>query len=467
MISFANAEHFITDSTEDFFNPKRPPRLVKKVTQTCTQIDDKILEPQNWQQLLDICHQLADGSYDARGTNNALSDILMNISERHKNDNGILRIGYALLNTFRFVKGESEGQDNGQILAMLGEVAKNLPTNNPQAEKLFELIRNTLSSTLQNSYQQFVESKNQDFEKAHTVVSALSGLSSIAKTRGLRELDLDRILVASNYFDEAKALLLQKDFNFLENSKFAQKTKEFRSTIQKIASSVSEKNVSEIKNEVVRAIQGELKTEILKLGVDVAGIFDPSPICDGLGVCLAVKEGDWVGAGMSLLSMAPYLGDTIAKPLKITKAVRKVSKLLQKLAYYSQKAKRAKAYYDSIKNNVTNSEKVFDTALNTLFVEPTRKNLPRLGREIFDVFSADVQKSVKEACYHFPIVEKMQGNLKDAFKFTDDMLTSFQAQLSSAKNRFLQLFQTSGYTPNNYQLDWRIWNTLSLNVKAK
>jgi DNA-binding transcriptional regulator GbsR (MarR family) len=165
--------------------------------------------------------------------------------------------------------------------------------------------------------------------------------------------------------------------------------------------------------------------------------------------------------------MAPYLGDTIAKPLKITKAVRKVSKLLQKLAYYSQKAKRAKAYYDSVKNYSTQSEKLFDTALNTLLVEPTRKNLPRLGREIFDVFSADVQKDVKEACYHFPIIEKMQGNLKDAFKFTDDMLTSFQDQLSSAKNRFMQLFQTSGYTPSNYQLDWRIWNTLSLNVKAK
>ena len=63
---------------------------------------------------------------------------------------------------------------------------------------------------------------------------------------------------------------------------------------------------------------------------DITGIFDPTPISDGVGFFLSAAQGDALGALLSLGSAAvPYFGDALAKPLKIAKKAPQTAKALE------------------------------------------------------------------------------------------------------------------------------------------
>lgn len=66
-----------------------------------------------------------------------------------------------------------------------------------------------------------------------------------------------------------------------------------------------------------------------ELIADVAGIFDPTPVSDGAGLAIALIKGDALGAVMSLGSMVPYLGDAVAKPLKIARKAPQVASAIE------------------------------------------------------------------------------------------------------------------------------------------
>ncbi len=76
----------------------------------------------------------------------------------------------------------------------------------------------------------------------------------------------------------------------------------------------------------------ELALDLVQIGLSVAGIFDPTPISDGLDGLISLFRGDLLGAGISAVSMIPYIGDaaklgklgkfaeTIAKAVDLAKA---------------------------------------------------------------------------------------------------------------------------------------------------
>jgi len=72
-----------------------------------------------------------------------------------------------------------------------------------------------------------------------------------------------------------------------------------------------------------------LKWELAASAADVAGMVDPTPTSDLIGAGLAVRKGDWLGAGMSLVSTVPYLGDAVAKPAKAVRAAKRINELRQ------------------------------------------------------------------------------------------------------------------------------------------
>jgi hypothetical protein len=82
----------------------------------------------------------------------------------------------------------------------------------------------------------------------------------------------------------------------------------------------------------IEAIKDELKHELMKAGLDVAGTFDPTPILDGLSAYESLKDGDFLGAGLSGLSMIPYLGDAFGKGPKAARLISKVNKLRERMA---------------------------------------------------------------------------------------------------------------------------------------
>ncbi len=72
----------------------------------------------------------------------------------------------------------------------------------------------------------------------------------------------------------------------------------------------------------------ELALDGVQLGLDLGGIVDPTPITDGASALISVGRGDWWGAGISVLGMAPYVGD-LAKLGKLGRYGKSVTKIIE------------------------------------------------------------------------------------------------------------------------------------------
>ena len=67
--------------------------------------------------------------------------------------------------------------------------------------------------------------------------------------------------------------------------------------------------------------------EAAKTTADLTGIVDPTPASDLVSMGMSIAERDWVGALLSGVSFVPYLGDALAKPIKLARAAKVVSKI--------------------------------------------------------------------------------------------------------------------------------------------
>lgn len=79
------------------------------------------------------------------------------------------------------------------------------------------------------------------------------------------------------------------------------------------------------------SLNKELALDLTAAAADVAGLVDPTPISDGISAAISLARGDWLGAGLSIVSMIPGLGDAIAKPIKGSKLAAKIAKLEQEI----------------------------------------------------------------------------------------------------------------------------------------
>ena len=69
-----------------------------------------------------------------------------------------------------------------------------------------------------------------------------------------------------------------------------------------------------------------------KTTADIAGIADPSPTADTVSLGMSVAEGDWLGAFLSGVSFVPYLGDAVAKPVKIIRTTETIADIEKRAA---------------------------------------------------------------------------------------------------------------------------------------
>ncbi|APZ91186.1 DNA/RNA non-specific endonuclease [Fuerstiella marisgermanici] len=72
----------------------------------------------------------------------------------------------------------------------------------------------------------------------------------------------------------------------------------------------------------------KVSMDLAQIALDIAGIADPTPICDGANAIISVARGDWLGAGLSLVSIVPYVGD-LAKAGKFPKYLKSVETAIQ------------------------------------------------------------------------------------------------------------------------------------------
>lgn len=84
----------------------------------------------------------------------------------------------------------------------------------------------------------------------------------------------------------------------------------------------------------------ELDKALVDSAIDLAGIVDPTPISDAISLARSAAGGDWISAGLSVVSMLPYAGDAIAKPLKGAKITEKILNLKKRIADNAVKARQ-------------------------------------------------------------------------------------------------------------------------------
>jgi hypothetical protein len=65
--------------------------------------------------------------------------------------------------------------------------------------------------------------------------------------------------------------------------------------------------------------------DLLQMALDLAGIIDPTPVCDGSAALLALARGQWFDAAISAVGILPYIGD-LAKIGKLPKYLKIVEK---------------------------------------------------------------------------------------------------------------------------------------------
>ena len=58
-----------------------------------------------------------------------------------------------------------------------------------------------------------------------------------------------------------------------------------------------------------QADAAELALDVTQMALDIVGLVDPTPISDGVNGLISLGRSDWLGAGISAVSMIPYVGD--------------------------------------------------------------------------------------------------------------------------------------------------------------
>ena len=92
----------------------------------------------------------------------------------------------------------------------------------------------------------------------------------------------------------------------------------------------NEANIAD-KESKLADLNSELKLDLAQAALDVAGVADPTPISDGLSGIMSLARGDFIGAGLSLVSMVPYAGDALAKTAKGARLAKKMAGLKKKI----------------------------------------------------------------------------------------------------------------------------------------
>ena len=106
-----------------------------------------------------------------------------------------------------------------------------------------------------------------------------------------------------------------------------------RQLLDEVAPNLSPRDLQDVQRELGQSpgkpqeIDADLALDLTQIGLDIAGIFDPTPISDGANTLISLGRSDWLGAGLSAISMIPYVGDA-AKLGKLGKYAQTVAKAI-------------------------------------------------------------------------------------------------------------------------------------------
>ena len=120
--------------------------------------------------------------------------------------------------------------------------------------------------------------------------------------------------------------------------------------------------------------------DLTQMALDIAGIIDPTPISDGVSGVISLFRGDWLGAGISVAAMIPYIGD-LAKAGKLPKLLKSVERAVEIASKDAKFAERLRPVLEKLR-----------TAIDAIPFDglpgPIRKPLESMKNKIDEFFSA-------------------------------------------------------------------------------
>lgn len=128
------------------------------------------------------------------------------------------------------------------------------------------------------------------------------------------------------------------------------------------------------------AEKGALILDLTQMALDIAGIIDPTPISDGLSGVISLFRGDWLGAGISVAAMIPYIGD-LAKAGKLPKLLKTIERAVEIAANDAKFAERLRPVLEKLKG-------ALDAIPLDKLPDAIRKPLEAMKQKIDDFFSA-------------------------------------------------------------------------------
>jgi len=133
--------------------------------------------------------------------------------------------------------------------------------------------------------------------------------------------------------------------------------------------------------------KSELALDLVQIGLSIAGIFDPTPISDGVDGLISLFRGDFLGAGISVVSMVPYIGDA-AK-------LGKLGKFAETIAKAVDLAKADKAFAKTIEPALKKIGEALDAVPMDSLPKPARDALMSMKTKIDELFAATRSVSAK------------------------------------------------------------------------
>ena len=158
------------------------------------------------------------------------------------------------------------------------------------------------------------------------------------------------------------------------------------------------------------ATMGELALDLTQMGLDIVGIFEPTPFADGANTIISAVRGDWGNAALSVIGIVPYVGD-LAKFGKIPKWIASIEKISIVVDKLSDVAKLGGKAAEAAKGFVREVRRLLDKI-------PIEK-LPDKLQEAFK----SLKGKVEEFFAKMKKVDSPADNIKKSEKITDTSKT--------------------------------------------
>ncbi len=142
----------------------------------------------------------------------------------------------------------------------------------------------------------------------------------------------------------------------------------------------------------------ETLLDVTQMGLDLAGVLDPTPVSDAAGAALSAWRGQWLDAGINVLGMLPLLGD-LAKLGKLGKYPAKIAKAIE-VAMKSEKAA------ELLKPVLKRLQEILERIPLNKLPDKLREPLEKIKKQLDNLFAkaekSSAKKSVKSTLDELP-----------------------------------------------------------------